>query len=300
VKIFTVTVPTYKREKDLGECLESLIGQSVTPNEILVIDDDVLPEDFLARWRARFAEKSVAFTYYRKDHAIERRGLSESKNIALKKAAGEIIFFFDDDVVVGDDFLSAIMNVWGADLDPKLLGVGGLVENVRSTIFLERIYNALFGLTSEHPWDINDVAYQVWDRDIKENTKGYYLLGGVSSYRRAEMEKLGFATFSGGRTELEDVDLCLKAKRAGYHMMLVPKAKVLHKESPTSREAEFLIGAKEAFNRKDIYRRYGLRTLKGRLWFAWASFGWILRQVLVLHWRGAAGRVYGFLTKPAS
>lgn len=298
MKTFTVTVPTYKREKDLGECLASLLSQSLLPTEVLVIDDATTPDAFLAEWRRRFEEKGAAFTYLRKDHAVVRRGLSESKNLALKTAKGEIVFFFDDDVVVGPGFLAAVMTVWNGSPDAKLLGVGGLVENVRSTIFLEKIYNRLFGLTGECSWDINDAAYQCWDRDIKENTKGYYLLGGVSSYRRAEMAALGFATFSGGRTELEDVDLCLKAKRAGYHMMLVPAARVLHKESPASREAEYLIGKKEAFNRKDIFRRHGLKTALGRLWFVWASFGWILRQILVLHWAGAAGRVHGFLKSP--
>lgn len=298
MKTFTVTVPTYKREKDLGECLESIASQSLLPTEVLVIDDATTPDAFLDAWRRRFEAKGVVFTYHRKDHAKLRRGLSESKNLALRIAKGELVFFFDDDVVVLPGFLEAVMKVWESDPDPTLLGVGGLVDDVRRKGGLERLYNRVFGLEGETSWDINDAAYQVWDPGIVDNTRGHYLLGGVSSYRRAEMEKLGFATFSGGRTELEDVELCLKAKRAGFHFVLVPRARVLHKESPASREAAYLIGKKEAYNRKEIFRRHGRRGLLGRLWFAWASLGWVLRQVLVLHWAGAAGRVHGFLTPP--
>ena len=78
--------------------------------------------------------------------------------------------------------------------------------------------------------------------------------------------------------------------------MLVPSALVYHKESPLSRETEYLMARKDAVTRLEIFRRYGRKTFFGRLWFAWASFGWILRQALVFHWSGVAGRVHGFAT----
>src|SRR5207253_1991488 len=88
LKTFTVAVPTYNREKDLGDCLESILGQSLLPDEVLVIDDAALPAGFIARWKGRFAERRVALVYYKKDHEVERRGLSESKNAALRIAKG--------------------------------------------------------------------------------------------------------------------------------------------------------------------------------------------------------------------
>lgn len=295
----TVVVPTYKRETELGVCLESVLSQSVLPAEILVIDDDAVSEAFLTDWRARCAARGVSFRYRRKNHAVERRGLSESKNLALVEATGEIVFFFDDDVILHPGFLAAVMAEWNGPrgADPALLGVGGLISNARPSNALERAFNALFGLTGECAWDVNPVAYTVWDEGIVETVKGYYLHGGVSSYRRAEAAKLGFATFSGGRTALEDLDFCLSAKRRGYHFLIVPAAKVLHNHSPVSREAEYLIGVKDSLNRREIYSRLGLHGWYGRAWFAWAGVGWVLRLVLGLRFSGAAGRVAGFLQR---
>lgn len=299
MKSFTAAIPTYKRERDLDACLASILSQSLLPAEVMVIDDDATSAAFLASWTERFAARGVAFAYRKKDHAAQRRGLSESKNLALRLAQGEIIFFFDDDVVLRGGFLKEIMAVWNGAPDPRLLGVGGLIENMRKTFLLERIFNRLFGLTSDSSWDVNDVGFQVWDPDVTEPTRGYFLFGGVSSWRREELAKLGgFAVFSGGRTELEDVDLCLKAKRAGFHMLVLPKAQVLHNESPAARETRYLVGWKQAVNRRETYRLYGLKSLRGRLWFLWASLGWALRQALVLNFRGAAGRVAGLLSRP--
>ena len=291
---FTVAVPTYNRERDLGKCLESVISQSRLPDEIYLIDDAQLPSSFIDRWKSRFQEKRVALNYYRKDHRVERRGLSESRNVALKNAAGDVLFFFDDDVVLEDGFLSEIMNVWDSTSDEKLLGVGGLIRNSKKKNGLERIYGGFFGLTAERSWDVNDVAYVVWDEGIKETAKGYYMHGGVCSLRRREAEKIGYSTFSGGRTAREDLDFCMAAKKSGYHFILVPKAKVMHYHSPAAREEEFRIGLKESANRLQIYKKFGLKTLRGRIWFCWAGLGWTLRLVRGFHFSWMAGSIYGF------
>ena len=65
---------------------------------------------------------------------------------------------------------------------------------------------------------------------------------------------LKFSNFSGGRTALEDVDFCLRAKNKGYHFIIEPKAELYHYPSVVSRESQFLMGYKESFNRKIIFK----------------------------------------------
>jgi glycosyltransferase involved in cell wall biosynthesis len=293
---FTVVIPTYDRELQLGSCLDSVIRQSVLPDEVLLIDDAALPAEFLSRWKARFSEREVVLSYHRKNHAVERRGLSESKNTALAKAAGDVLFFLDDDVVLEPEFMREIVAVWNDSSDPKLLGVGGLIKNSRHSSALERLFNRVFGLTGECAWDVNDAGFTVWNEGIERTQRAYYLHGGVCSVRRVEAAKLGFATFSGGRTALEDLDFCLTAKQKGFHFIIVPTAKVVHNHAEATREGEFLIGFKDAMNRREINRRLGLKTLKGRLWFAWASAGWALRLV-PLRLPRAAGMIKGFFSR---
>ncbi len=295
---FTAAIPTYQRERDLDACLESIIAQSRLPDEVLIVDDAALPDAFVARWRERLRGAGVTLSYRRKDHSVERRGLSESRNLALRIATGEVLFFFDDDVVLEPAFFAEIMRVWDEDRDPTLLGVGGLIRNSRRKGAWERAYNAAFGLGSEHSWDVTPVAYTVWDEGIEAPVKGYYVHGGVNSMRRADAARIGYATFSGGRTALEDLDFCMKAKALGFHFILVPQAKVLHNHSPAAREDDFLIGMKESQNRLEIYRNFGLKTLRGRLWFAWSAVGWNLRLLAGLRFAAMAGRLYGFFARP--
>jgi len=292
-KTFTAAIPTHDRERELGACLESIVAQSALPDEVLVIDDARLPAAFLEHWKARFGEKGAVLNYHRKDHQAERRGLSESKNLALKKAAGDVVFFLDDDVILEADFFKEIMAVWNGAEDEKLLGVGGLIRNARMLNRTEKIFRWIFGLTGECSWDVNPAGFTVWDEGIAETTKGYYMHGGGSSYLRREAQKLGFATFSGGRTALEDLDFCLTAKKLGFHFIIVPKAKVVHNHSGNSCEGEFLVGMKDSLNRKDIYRRLGLKTLRGRIWFYWASLGWVARLIPGLRLARAAGMIFG-------
>ena len=291
----TVAIPTYKREKDLAECLESIVSQSTSPTEILIIDDDALPREYVEQWEKRCAMQGITLAYYKKDHKTERRGLSESKNIILRIAKGDIVCIFDDDTILEAGLLTEFMRIWNNAPEKELLGVGGTIRNTRKKNTIEKIFNGLFGLTSDYSWDVNDIGYVVWDEWIEETAKGYYMHGGVSSLRREEALKLGFATFSGGRTEKEDVDFCLRAKQAGYYFITVPHPKIIHNHSQVSREDEFMIGTKDATNRREIFRKYGIQTTRGRIRFCWASFGWVLRYILKFRFLAAAGNIYGFL-----
>lgn len=299
---FTVFIPTYNREADLSRCLGSLLAQSRLPDEVLVVDDGELGEPFVDDWCEAFASHGARLAYYRKNHAFERRGLAESKNRALQLITTQVFFVIDDDTVLEPDFCERIMSVWeGRDdfVTPLLamtVGIGGVIKNRRRRSALERHFHRFFGLSSSLTWDVNDVGYQVWDEEVATRTVGHYAHGGVCSYDLAKARALGFTEFSGGRTALEDVDFCARAKRRGWHFVIEPQAQLSHYPKPTGREGEYLSGFKESANRRKIFATLNPKsTLDRRLWFAWASAGWILRQLLTGHWRKAWGMCLGFL-----
>lgn len=294
---FSVAIPTYNRKEDLKKCLNSILKQTILPSEILVIDDGDLPKEFINEEEKIFENCKINFEHYKKDHPKEFRGLSESKNIALKIASNKVLFILDDDLILRDKFFEKIMKIWIGNKDQKLIGVAGLIENNRKKSILERIYNKIFGLESKCSWDINPVGFQVWDEGIKKREKGYYAHGGTCSYDKNLAQKLGFVTFSGGRTALEDVDFCLRAKNQGYHFIVEPEARVIHKQSRVSRENNFLMGFKEGCNRKIIFKQNCQKNIKNYLWFWWANIGWILRQFLARHFSKGAGMIKGLFTK---
>lgn len=292
---FSVTVPTYNRPKDLSNFLNSLFNQSLKPTEVLIIDDGDLEKDYIEKYKNKFSAIDIDLIYYKKDHSKERRGLSESKNKALDLAGEKIIFFFDDDIILDDPhFLQKMMKVWEENDEERLIGVGGLIKGARKKSGWEKMYNKFFGLNStESSWDITDAGFQVWNECIIHKQKGYYVHGGVTSFRREVAKTFQFATFSGGRTGLEDVDFCLRAKNKGYYFIIEPKAKVIHNHVQTSKEKDFLIGQKESKNRKEIFQKNCKKNPLNYFRFFWGNLGWVLKSLLAGRIKKALGMLRG-------
>jgi GT2 family glycosyltransferase len=292
---FSVVIPTYNRIEELKKCVYSIASQKNLVSELMIIDDGNLPDISLNDIREKLEKKGVSFVYYKKNHQEERRGLSESKNIGVNLVNNEIFFILDDDLILDNDFFEKIMKVWQENTDNNLIGVGGIIKNNRKKGIIERIYNKIFGLTSKNKWDINDVGFQVWDEGIDEKEKGYYAHGGVCSYKKSLVKKLGgFNVFSGGRTALEDVDFCLRAKKEGYYFIIEPKAKVFHNHKSLKKENNFLMGFKESYNRRVIFKNNCRKSFKNYLWFYWVSLGWFLRQFLTGNLGKGFGMIKGF------
>jgi len=295
---FSIVIPTYNRETDLKECLNSILEQTILPTELIVIDDGELPPDFIDDWKNNFSRLNINLVYYKKNHEIERRGSSESRNKSLELINNRIFFILDDDVVLERSFCEEIIEIWQNNNDKNLIGVGGLIKNRRRKLKVEKIFNLIFGLNSKYRWDVNKVCFQVWDEEIKDPFVGYYAHGGVCSYDLEKVKELKFSTFSGGRTALEDVDFCLRAKNKGYKFIIQPTAQLYHYPSQTTREGQFLSGYKEGFNRKVLFKaNYKKPSIFLKTWFYWANIGWILRQFLVGNWEKGRGLISGFLKK---
>lgn len=295
---FSIVVPTYNREKDLKECIKSIIVQSCLPSEVIIIDDGNLHKNFIENTGKKLESKEINLVYYEKDHLSEPRGSNESRNIGIEIAKEDIVFIFDDDTVLTEDFLSEIMNTWDKNKnDNKLVGVSGIAENYRKKDFLEKTYNKFFGLSSRFAWDVNNVAFQVWDMSIKNTQKGYYMCGFCCSYRKDIAKNIKFTIFKGGRGGNVDPDFSLKAKNKGYYFLINPKAKVIHNRSPISREKSFVTGFKESSNRKISFENNCEKTFKNYIWFYWANTGWILRQLFSGKFMSGIGMIKGLAEK---
>lgn len=294
---FSVAIPTYKREIDLEKCINTILIQTVFPVEVILIDDDELSQDFVKDQKDKFLNKNIELVYYKKNHEKEKRGSSSSRNIGIEMAKEDIVFILDDDLILEKEYFEETMKVWQENGNKNLAGVGGVITNNRVKGKLEKIYNKIFGLSSDFSWDVNDIGFQSWNDGIVKREKGYYIHGGVCSYDKNITKKLKFNIFQGGRTGLIDPDFCIRAKQAGYFFIIEPMAKVFHVGSKTGREKVFLSGVKEGMNRKIIFRDSCQKSFKNYLWFWWANLGWLKRQMLVLKFKKTFGMIKGYLSK---
>lgn len=87
----SIIVPIYNAEKYLRECLDSLINQTYTNLEIILVNDG-----------SKDSSYAIAKEYALKDNRIklytkENGGLSDARNFGLERATGKYIGFTDND-----------------------------------------------------------------------------------------------------------------------------------------------------------------------------------------------------------
>jgi glycosyltransferase involved in cell wall biosynthesis len=86
----TAVIPAFNSEETIGRALESVLGQTYSPIEILVVDD--CSSDGTARIVQTYAERGVKLM-----RLPRRRGASGARNAGIAAAQGELIAFLDSD-----------------------------------------------------------------------------------------------------------------------------------------------------------------------------------------------------------
>ena len=105
----SVIIPTYNRKKTLARAIQSVINQSLSPFEILIIDDG--SNDGTEEWvKENF--RNIKYIYQ------NNRGVSSARNIGIENANGDWVAFLDSD----DEWLSNKLHeqVIAIESNPKI------------------------------------------------------------------------------------------------------------------------------------------------------------------------------------
>ena len=101
----SIIIPMYKTPKlCLRKCLDSVLSQSFTDFEVLVIDDGNAPGYEYIQKEYELLDTRIHFI--RQDHS----GVSIARNLGLKKAKGKFISFLDSDDYIDPSFLTEMYN----------------------------------------------------------------------------------------------------------------------------------------------------------------------------------------------
>ena len=93
----SVIVPVYKVEDYIAKCLDSLVNQTLTDLEIIIVNDG--SPDNSEKIIKKYVKKYQNIKYLVKENG----GLSDARNYGLKHATGEYIAFLDSDDYVTCD-----------------------------------------------------------------------------------------------------------------------------------------------------------------------------------------------------
>ncbi|WP_338834793.1 hypothetical protein MHLNE_11030 [Moorella humiferrea] len=212
----SVIICTYSLErlKDTVEAVDSILNQTYTHREVIVSVDH--NEELLQVLKQRFPE-GVSFVL---NSAV--RGLSDTRNVGIEKATGDIIAFIDDDAVADKRWLEALVSNYA---DHDTVAVGGklvpLWEKGRPWWFPEEL-DWIVGCTYKgHPQEKSEVRN---------------LIGCNMSFRKEVFASVGYFKSNIGRLDKiplggEETEFCIRI-RAFFpekKILFDPEAIVYHK-----------------------------------------------------------------------
>lgn len=111
--LISVIVPVYKVEPYLDRCVQSIVDQTYTNLEIILVDDG--SPDNCGAMCDSWAEKDSRIKVIHKENG----GLSDARNAGMAAASGEYMAFVDSDDWVDKQFISVMYQaivVTGADI----------------------------------------------------------------------------------------------------------------------------------------------------------------------------------------
>lgn len=249
----SVVVVAYNEEKNIADCIKSLLNQSKKAEEILVIDDG--SKDKTAEIASKFPVKVF------KNKNMER---SRARNFGWKKAKHPIILFAEADSVFHKDWIKNILKQFekGADavIDRRAV--------FKPKTYFQECWNAYFTIRYSKYKPFSAWAFK---REVLEKTNGFD-------------PKLNVA---------EDSDLGTRVIKNGFKIFLAKDAIQYHKGEPKTifelAKRAYTFNKKKA---KGFYKKHPekfpkLRVLLFPLFFilllTTIFFGIFFRVLLILY-----------------
>lgn len=150
--IVSIIIPVYNVEKYLHQCVDSVIAQTFTNFEVLLIDDG-----------STDASREICDKYVRKDKRIRvfhkrNGGVSSARNLGLEKALGKWVSFVDADDWIEKDMVDNLISFCKSEADTILCSARSVRPNGEQNLFNldNRFFDSVdsFLAQSYHHWAV--------------------------------------------------------------------------------------------------------------------------------------------------
>lgn len=121
--MISIIVPVYNVEKYLNNCINSLVNQTHTDLEIILIDDGSTDSSgrICDEWKKKCGKIRVIHQ--------KNSGVSRARNAGLKIASGQYIGFVDSDDFVEEDMYEQLEKAMNAGADIAVCGYNDVLNN---------------------------------------------------------------------------------------------------------------------------------------------------------------------------
>lgn len=212
------------KEDFLLQCLKSFEEQKVFSFKIVVLDNGSR-QGSLGELIKKFPEVDFIFSG-------KNLGFAEGNNFAIKKAKGKYdpayYFLLNNDTIMGNRVIFEMVSL--AESDSK---IGIIGPKILSCPDKEKIWAAGGKLISWRLMGKNRGEGKPDKSQYDKIEELDFVSGCAMLIRKEVFEEIGFFD-SRFFTYLEDLDLCLRAKKKGWKIFYQPKAIIYHYGSVTS------------------------------------------------------------------
>ncbi len=101
----SIIIPVYNAEKYLKQCLESILEQTYTNIEIIIINDGSTDnsKNIIEKYKNEFSEIKIVNQ--------ANSGVSNSRNVGINISTGNYIMFVDSDDIIIKDYIEQLMSI---------------------------------------------------------------------------------------------------------------------------------------------------------------------------------------------
>lgn len=285
----SVVIATKNRFHDIIKCIESILVQTLLPDEIVIVDSSDTTE--LRSKLDMYCNKST-FGYI---HA--KLSLTQARNVGIKESTGDIIIFLDDDVVLDRDYIKEIMHVFNNDLGKKVGGVTGNImakPKIQNRLFeysirsnVGHIFATIFFLGKYSDGKFRPSGWPTFTRSEKI-TNIECLSGANMAFRREVFKEFTFDENLGGYCFNEDVDFSYRVSRK-YQNIYTPFAKLVHNVSPAARDKEYARMKMIMENHYYLFKKNLPQDFKHKFAFWWSVVGLFVMAMIKRNKDGLKG-----------
>ncbi len=271
--IYVVTL-TWNQREDTVDCLKSL-NRITYPNYRLLLVDNASVDGTVKAVTDYFPEVEIIVN-------PRNLGFPGGFNVGLRHAfdqGAEYVFMINNDTFVEPSILDKLM----AYADQP--GVGMVAPKIYYADEPNRIWN-VGGMRHPWTWEMTDVGNRQLDRGQWEGViERDYLVGCALLIKRSMLEDIGLFDTGYHPIYYEDVDLCVRARRADYRLLLVPSARMWHKVSASGGGAD---SPRERYLMARNSVRFFRKYIRGWKWLIVVPYrlGSAVKTTIRLLWQG--------------
>ena len=208
----SLVVTSYNRKDLIKKCLNSLLNLDYPNKEILIVDS-CSKDGTLEMLGKEYPQIRILTT--------EKDSLVEAHNLGIKETDGKYFLRVDDDLELDRNFVKELVKLMEKD---KSIGVSGgkIYYPKTNTIW------CVGGKINFHTGIVTTLGMGEEDRGQYDYTREVDYIGSLMLTRRELFDKIGVLDRAFSPLCYEDIDFCVRARKAGYKVVYTYSAVAYH------------------------------------------------------------------------